>query len=575
MEPVLVHGDNWQALNLLHEICRRQARCIYIDPPYNTDASPIAYKNGYRSSSWVSLIQDRLLASRPLLADDGIICVTIDDHQVHELANLMSQTFGRQNYLGTVVIRNNPSGRSTVSGLSVSHEYAFFYGNSEAATASRLPRSEAQLGRFSVEGGRHVDWRNFRKDGGAVTYRTARPRQFYPLYVDMQKGTIRIPTMTWDAAPQAWQLHENATASETVVWPIDERGRERVWSLGHESARQSVADLKGSMRRDGRPQVVRRHIPSMGVLPRTWWDKKAYAAREYGSAALTDLFGEGGVFAFAKSPFATHDCIWVSGMESGDSAVLDYFAGSGTTGHAVINLNREDGGERKFILVEMGEHFDTVLLPRIKKVTYAPEWKQGKPQRQATVEEAENSPRIVKYIRLESYEDALDSIEFDEPAGQLHLAEPAEEYLLKYMLSWETRDSDTLLNPAKLTSPFSYRLRVHANGEKRERTVDLTEMFNYLLGLKAQRREAFDDDGLRYLVFRGETQDAPGRKVAVIWRGTEGWTEDDFARDRDFVAQNNLSGGADTVYVNGDSSIPGAKPIEPMFKARMFAAVNV
>ena len=144
--------------------------------------------------------------------------------------------------------------------------------------------------------------------------------------------------------------------------------------------------------------------------------------------------------------------------------VLDYFAGSGTTGHAVINLNREDDGQRKFILVEMGGYFHTVLLPRIKKVTYTPEWKDGKPQRQATDEEAERSPRIIKYIRLESYEDALDSIEFDQSDGQLRLAEESDEYLLKYMLSWETRDSDTLLNPAKLTSPFSYRLRVHANG---------------------------------------------------------------------------------------------------------------
>ena len=154
------------------------------------------------------------------------------------------------------------------------------------------------------------------------------------------------------------------------------------------------------------------------------------------------------------------------------------------------------------------------------------------------------------------------------------LAEPLEEYLLRYMLGWETRDSETLLNPAKLTSPFSYRLRVHANGEKRERMVNLPETFNYLLGLRVQKREVHQDNGRRYLVFRGETRAAPGRQVAVIWRETEGWTEDDFARDRDFVAERNLVGDADTVYVNGDSAIPGAKPIEPMFKARMFAGVN-
>ena len=273
-------------------------------------------------------------------------------------------------------------------------------------------------------------------------------------------------------------------------------------------------------------------------------------------------------------PLSLYEELFGAAASKAGDVVLDHFAGSGTTGHAIINLDREDGAHRKFVLVEMGEQFDTVLLPRIKKVTYTPEWKNGKPQRQATAEEAVRSPRIVKYLRLESYEDALDTIEFDQPADQLRLPEPSEEYLLRYMLSWETRNSNTLLNPAKLTNPFSYRLLVHVNGEKREWTVDLAETFNYLLGLKTQKREALDDDGRRYLVFRGETRAAPGRRVAVIWRETEGWAEADFTRDRDFVDQHNLGGDADTVYVNGDSAIPGAKPIEPIFKARMFAGVN-
>ena len=262
----------------------------------------------------------------------------------------------------------------------------------------------------------------------------------------------------------------------------------------------------------------------------------------------------------------THDC--------DDAVVLDYFAGSGTTGHAVINLNREDGGERKFILVEMGEYFDTVLLPRIKKVTFTPEWKDGKPSRNATTEEAERSPRIVKYVRLESYEDVLDSFELDQPADQLLGLESSDEYLLKYLLRWETKDSETLLNVAKMIDPFNYRLRVHVNGERRERTVDLPETFNYLLGVNVRTRRAYDDGGRRYLVYRSETRANPGRAVAVIWRATEGWTEEDFARDRDFVKAQEMAKDTDTVYVNGDSCIPRAKSIEPMFKARMFADAN-
>ena len=253
---------------------------------------------------------------------------------------------------------------------------------------------------------------------------------------------------------------------------------------------------------------------------------------------------------------------------------LDFFAGSGTTGHAVISLNRNDGRQRKFILMEMGDYFDTVLLPRIKKVTFAPKWKGGRPQCLATEEEAERSPRIVKYIRLESYEDALDSIEFEQASEQMELTEATNEYFLKYMLKWETKGNETLLNVANLASPFCYRLRVHVNGEKQERAVDVAETFNYLLGLKVQKREVYADKGRRYLVYRGETRDRPDHNVAVIWRETEGWTKADFSRDRDFVAQNNLSEEADTVYVNGDSAILGAKPIEPVFKDRMFASMN-
>ena len=222
----------------------------------------------------------------------------------------------------------------------------------------------------------------------------------------------------------------------------------------------------------------------------------------------------------------------------------------------------------------MGEYFDTVLLPRIKKVTFTPEWKDGKPQRDATPEETERSPRIVKYVCLESYEDALDSIKFEPKDGELPSLESSDEYLLKYLLRWETRASETLLNVAKLASPFAYRLLVHANGEQRERTVDLPETFNYLLGLNVRTRRAYDDDGRRYLVYRGETRTNPGCAVAVIWRATEGWAEEDFAQDRDFVATQSITDNADTVYVNGDSCIPDAKPIEPIFKERMFAGVN-
>ena len=569
-DGLLVHGDNFQALALLQSRYTKRLRSIYIDPPYNTDASPIAYKNGYRSSSWISLMQDRLLASRPFLSDDGIICVTIDDYQVHELATLMSQTFGRENYLGTVVIRNNPSGRSTVRGFSVSHEYAFFFRNSEAAALSRLPRTEAQLERFSVEDGQHVNWRNFRKDGGAVTYRTARPRQFYPLYVNVSEGSVRIPTLTWDLAIQSWHANEDPADNETVVWPIDERGRERVWSLGHVSAQQSVADLRSRLGRDGERQVDRRHIPSTGVLPRTWWDKKTYAAREYGSSALSDLFGEGGVFSFAKSPFATQDCLWISGMDDGDGTVLDYFAGSGTTGHAVINLNRQDFGQRKYILVEMGDYFDTVLKPRVLKAVYSQDWKDGKPVDRNGVSQ------LIKVIRLDSYEDTLGNLRVEQTQKQAQLLGKVDErfreqYELGYWISEETRGSASLLDIDRFGEPWSYVLKIGqiSNAESDLVTVDLVETFNYLLGLHVQRVDHKRGVTLVQGKLPASPGQATGERALVVWRNSREMDADAF--DEFFWGQeiNPRDMDFDVIYVNGDNFLENSRSLGEAWRVRL------
>jgi adenine-specific DNA-methyltransferase len=181
--------------------------------------------------------------------------------------------------------------------------------------------------------------------------------------------------------------------------------------------------------------------------------------------------------------------------------VLDYFAGFGTTGHAVINLNREDGGQRLFILVEQGDYFDTVLLPRLKKVTFTPEWKDGKPKRLATPEEAERSPRIMKVVRLESYEDTLNNLELRRTSQQQGLLDHAsaqgadklkEQYMLRYLLDVETRGSQSLLNVAAFTDPTAYKLKVKRPGsdESREVNVDLLETFNWLIGLTVQHLAA-------------------------------------------------------------------------------------
>jgi len=283
-----------------------------------------------------------------------------------------------------------------------------------------------------------------------------------------------------------------------------------------------------------------------------------------------------------------------------ESYILDYFAGSGTTAHAVINLNREDGGRRKFILVEMADYFNTVLLPRIKKVTFTPEWKDGKPKRLATSEEAERSPRIMKVIRLESYEDTLNNLELKRTKDQHDLFEDPEaqgpdrlkeQYLLRYWLDVETRGSQSLLNIAAFSDPTAYTLKVKRPGsdESREVNVDLVETFTWLIGLTVEHIAApqtfvaeFERDSEGRLRLKGRlkqerggrwwfrtvTGTTPdGRKTLVIWRkrpGGEapfGIEQDNLVLDEWFTKQGYSSKDSefDLIYVNGSNNLENLK----------------
>jgi adenine-specific DNA-methyltransferase len=322
-----------------------------------------------------------------------------------------------------------------------------------------------------------------------------------------------------------------------------------------------------------------------------------------GGRAVERLFGSKR-FAYPK-PLSLIRSLVRSSVRQGDT-VLDFFAGSGTTGHSVISLNREDGGRRKFIMVEMGDYFDTVLLPRIKKVTFTPEWKDGKPKRLATKEEAERGPRIVKVVRLESYEDALNNLENRRSgAQQLLLDAPEaqgadglkEQYILRYMLDVETRGSQSLLNVQAFTDPTAYKLKVKRPGsdENREVNVDLLETFNWLIGLtvrhlaapqtfsaafvrgsegRLQLKEArIKQDAAGPYWFRTVTGTTPdGRKALVVWRKLTGDAEqDNLVLDEWFTKQGYSARDAefDVIWVNGGNNLENLKTPDDRWKVRL------
>ena len=602
-DGLLIQSENFQALSFMQARYREQIKCIYIDPPYNTDASAILYKNNYKHSSWMSLIENKIDLAQQLMARTGILCFAIDDEEVSEVRQLLGPLFAKE--IGIAVVRSNPQSRKAKGTFSPTHEYALFYGRSVDSIPGSLELTEKRLARYPKEDHKgRFSWMNFIRTG-TNDKRVDRPRLYYPIFVAAD-NKLRIPEMSWSEEQGEYIVREAPKPTEIAIFPTVETSEglvEKRWHRGHE--RISFEPDEYRARRDATDKVnidFKTRIDEEST-PITWWDRNEYASANYGAGKLKELFGRN-PFEFPKALTLVADCLRAANANS-NAIVLDYFAGSGTTGHAVINLNREDAARRKFILVEMGDYFDTVLLPRTKKVTFTPEWKDGKPKRQATNEEAERSPRIVKVIRLESYEDALNNLETRRTPTQQLLLESAEarnadglkeQYLLRYMLDVETRGSQSLLNVQAFYDPTAYKLKVKQPGsdESRELNVDLPETFNYLVGLTVQHIAApqsftaeFERDREKRLRLKGRLKEdatgawwfrtvtgtmPDGRRTLVIWRKLTGDPErDNIVLDEWFTKQGYSTKDYEfqLIYVNGDSNLENLKAPDDTWKVRL------
>lgn len=527
-DGLLVHSENWQALNLLQEKYRERVKCIYIDPPFNLgENADFLYRVDYKDSTWITLLANRLILAKPLIKADGGIFVRCN-HDGNMLVRLMMNTiFGAENFRNEIIVRRAEESKgdlnkqfATIRSLTVNYDNLYWYSVRPDARFDRIlkPTKDKQS---------QAHWHSFWKAED-------RPNMRYEILgIDLTKhyGQWMWRKERAYAAVANYQryLEESKSTGETLeeYWKRTGRKLEFVCRQG-----------------DGYSSIKYWIPPRQFVMAdNNWLDIKGYA-------------NKWGFKTENSEPLLKR--ILEGLTEKGDIA-LDFFAGSGTTAAVAHKLGR------KWVAVELGNHCFTIILPRLKHVLFGEQsgvsrdvgWQGG---------------GAFKVIRLESYEDALNNLTFDDEGGQKALDLFKDDYLLHYMLRWETRHSATLLDVEKLQTPFAYKLRLHRDGETRERLVDLPETFNYLLGLDVQTRKAYNDNGRRYLVYRGALRN--GRNVAIIWRETQGWTKEDYERDRDFVAGQKLTDGADEVFVNGDSLIPGAQSLDPIFKERMFAGVE-
>ncbi|WP_345921392.1 site-specific DNA-methyltransferase [Cardiobacterium hominis] len=530
-DGLLIHSDNFQALNLLQARYREQVKCIYIDPPYNSPSSEILYKNSFKHSSWLSLMENRIICAARLMKSDGSLICAIDENEHVRLNLLFRQIFSSDYYEhNTIVVRHNTKG---IQGgyLSINNEFALVISKfGSKSEGKNIPEENRE-------------WSNFRNWGGESERNTAK-NCFYPIIIK----NMEIVGFG-DVLPDNIHPNHNEILDDNLIaiYPIDGNGIERKWTYARQSVENISHLLKVEKLKNGNYEIKKTRDKERY---KTVWDDSKYIAGDYGSKILNNIIGSK-KFDFPKSLYTVLDSILLSSKKY--DTILDYFAGSGTTAHAVINLNREDDGKRKYILVEQAEYFNTVLKPRVQKVIYSKEWKDGKPQADSDGN-FHGVSQIVKVLKLESYEDTLNNLQLKKPdllARTLN-DQSAQDYLLHYMLDIESRDS--LLSSDDFRKPFDYRLNIASDsaGAYTPQVIDLVETFNYLLGLRVDAVEdrRFDKG---YVFVEGHLD---GERILLVWRDCERWHDDSLPQLLEKKRINPQDSEFAEIYINGDHTLP-------------------
>ena len=352
---ILIEGDNYHALSVLNYTHEKAIDVIYIDPPYNTGAKDWKYNNNYvdindayRHSKWLSMMSNRLSIAKRLLKKDGVLICTIDENEHARLGLLLERLFeGYEIHCITIV--HNPRGVQGKN-FSYTHEYAYFvFRNNLKVIGERKIKDD------------DIYWSNLRNWGGESKREDAK-NCFYPVIIENKEIIGFGDVVAQGVHPPKQTVSRN---DKYYVYPIDKNGIERKWRY----ARQSVEEVKNFLRAKKTKSGYEIEIGKNFGIVKTVWQDSRYDANEYGTKIVHSLVPSAN-FDFPKSIYNTYDCIAPILSERKNAVVLDYFAGSGTTGHAAMILNKKDDGNRQIILCTNNENniCTDVCHPRIKRV---------------------------------------------------------------------------------------------------------------------------------------------------------------------------------------------------------------
>lgn len=365
----LIKSENYQALNTILPKFKEKVQTIYIDPPYNTENDEFLYMDRFKHSSWMSLLENRLQAAKSIMQQGGAIFVSIDDREQSKLTNLMMQIFGEENFINQIIWQKKFSPQNDAKWLSDNHDYIIcFANNKDLWKPSLLIRTDEQNSRYQ----------NLDNDSRGVW---------------MSSGLdVKTYSAEYDYPIQ--------TPSGRIVNPP----KGRCWRCSKDRFKELVKDSRIWFGPDGKnvPRIKRFLTEvKMGTTPLTVW---TYEEVGHNQEATQELKNIGYVFSSPKPVRLIQKVIHIGSKP--DSICLDFFAGSGTTAHSIMKLNKEDGGNRKFILTEISNYFDSIIVSRIKKTAYSFDWKDGKPK------DSNGIGGFFKYYELEQYEESLDKCKY-------------------------------------------------------------------------------------------------------------------------------------------------------------------
>ena len=341
-DNLIIKGNNLIVLWNLLKRYQGKVKCIYIDPPYNTrsDANTFAYNNTFNHSTWLTFMKNRLEIAKKLLSEDGIIFIDIDHYELFYLGVLADEIFGYSNRLGILAVVHNLKGRYSEF-FSVAHENKLVYAkNAENATikeftwdnSSEYP-FEDTISKYKLAGLQRT---------GNGSLREERPNLFYPIYFNPKTNEIDVVEH----------------AGFITILPIDSEGVERRWRWGKDWKTELV------IKKVKDEYKINTKIRIKGKRPKTLWNRPEYSGTS-GTNELKSLVGDG-VFSYPKAVPLVMDSLEIATDE--DSIVIDFFGGSGTSGQAVLDLNKKDNGNRKFILIEQMNYIEKATVGRIRSV---------------------------------------------------------------------------------------------------------------------------------------------------------------------------------------------------------------